>query len=340
MPDIVIVFFALGLFAGLVKSDLKIPPSIYETLSILLMLILGLKGGMALHGRTDEIVVSELLLIAGLGLLIPFVVYPVLRRFVRLPQIDAVSLAAHYGSVSAGTFAVVYAMAEQGGLQLRPETTLYLVLLELPAIMIMLMFYRVLQRRATAPAVSMELSGSAAVMSGGNGFGATAGGHSPAGKGIISEALTSRGVMLLLGGVLIGWLYGPVGLEPLAPALFGGYTTLLALFLLEMGLCTAQICNPLPLKHWRLIVFAAVTPFILAWFGIVAGITLGLPEGSVLVLAGLTASASYIAAPAAIRAAMPEANIGLAMLAALGVTFPVNVLIGLPVYHYWIKFFV
>jgi uncharacterized protein len=137
---------------------------------------------------------------------------------------------------------------------------------------------------------------------------------------------------------VIGWLYGPEGLEPLAPALFGGYKMLLALFLLEMGLCTALICNPLPLRHWRLIVFAAITPFVLAWFGILTGALLGLPEGSILVLAGLTASASYIAAPAAIRAAMPEANMGLAMLASLGVTFPVNVLIGLPVYHYWIQF--
>jgi hypothetical protein len=142
--------------------------------------------------------------------------------------------------------------------------------------------------------------------------------------------------VLLCGGVLIGWLYGNDGMAPLTPMLIGGFKTLLALFLLEMGITTAKVCFPLPLKQWRLLIFAAIAPFILAWTGIGLGLYLQLPEGSILVLAGLSASASYIAAPAAIKAAIPEANIGLAMLASLGITFPVNVLIGLPLYQHWI----
>lgn len=312
MPDIVIAFFLLGLIAGLLKSDLQVPKSIYETLSMLLMLVLGLKGGMALHQaietqQTQGIALS-LLLVAGLGVVLPLLCYPVLKRVVNLSVDNAASIAAHYGSVSAGTFAVALAMAERNGLTLAPATTLYLVMLELPAIIVMLWWHK----RLT-----------------GQGNNAS----------IFREALTARGVLLLGSGVLIGVLYGPSGLEPIAPALIGGFKTMLALFLLEMGLCTAKVCWPLPIQHWRLVVFAAVAPFFLAWAGISVGLLLGLPEGSTFILGALTASASYIAAPAAVRAAIPQADIGLATLASLGVTFPINVLIGLNLYSSWVGWF-
>lgn len=315
MPDIVIAFFALGLLAGLLKSDLKVPHAVYETLSILLMLTLGLKGGLALHGRADLAALPGLLLIGSLGVLIPLALYPILKRWVRLGSADAVSIAAHYGSVSAGTFAVALALAERAGMPLAPETTLYLVLLELPALVVMLWWYQRQKKRAYSDAPLAQ--------------------HSA--LHVWHEALTSRSVLLLIGGVAIGWLYGPEGLAPITPALLGGFKTFLALFLLEMGICTARACFPLPIQHWRLLIFAALAPFVLASVGLGVGLGLGLPAGSVLILAALTASASYIAAPAAIRASVPEANIGLAMLASLGVTFPVNVLIGLPLYQRWVE---
>ncbi len=307
MPDIVIAFFALGLLAGLLKSDLKLPSQTYDTLAILLMLVLGLKGGMALHGKFAWAMLGELLAVGALGVLLPLACYPVLRRLVRLERADAASVAAHYGSVSAGTFAVALALVEQAGLALNPQTTLYLVMLELPAIVTMLVLYRRGQARA--------------------------GGLGP----LWREAFTSRGVLLLGGGVVIGALYGPDGLAPLQPVLIGGFKTMLALFLLELGLCTARTCSPVPWHHWRLIAFAVVAPFVLAWAGIGLALLLDLPPGSALVLAALTASASYIAAPAAIRSAIPEADIGLALLAALGVTFPVNVLLGIPLYRHWLQ---
>jgi hypothetical protein len=307
MPDIVIAFFALGLVAGLLKSDLKLPSQTYDTLAILLMLVLGLKGGMALHGKFEAAMVIELLSIAALGALLPLCCYPILTRLVKLSHEDAISIAAHYGSVSAGTFAVAITMVEQAGLAMNPQTTLYLVMLELPAIIVMLFLHRHMR-----------------------------GGKSAQGS-VWREALTSRGVLLLGGGVIIGAFYGPAGLEPLQPVLLGGFKTMLALFLLEMGLCTAAVCSPVPWRYWRLVVFALVAPFVLAWTGIGMALWLELPPGSALMLAALTASASYIAAPAAIRAAIPEANIGLAMLAALGITFPVNVLIGLPLYQVWLQ---
>lgn len=308
MPDIVIAFFALGLAAGLVKSDLKVPPSIYDTLAILLMLVLGLKGGAALHGRLDAALLPELLAVASLGLLLPALCYPVLRRLVGLGIDDAASVAAHYGSVSAGTFAVVLALAERAHLPLAPQTTLYLVMLELPAIVAMLMWQRRLSGR-------------------------------PGGGHVLREALTSRGVLLLGGGVLIGYCYGPAGLAPLQPVLIDGFKTMLSLYLLEMGLCTARALWPAPLRHWRLALFAAAMPFVLAWSGIALALALGLPQGSALVLAALAASASYIAAPAAIRAAIPQADLGMATMATLGITFPVNVFIGLPVYQGWVAAF-
>jgi uncharacterized protein len=309
MPDIVIAFFALGLLAGLLKSDLKVPSAIYETLTILLMLALGIKGGLSLHSHTGAVRVGDLALIALYGALIPMLLYPVLRRAVRLGTADAASIAAHFGSVSAATFAVAVAFADTRALPLFPETSLYLVVLELPAIVAMLLFHR----RHSARPVS---TGS-----------------------VWHEALTNRGVMLLAGGIVLGWAYGPQGLAPIEPALIGGFQTFLALFLLEMGICTAAVCRPLPWQHWRVLVFAALAPFALAWCGIALALLLDLPAGSALVLTALSASASYIAAPAIVRKAMPEANAGLAMLAALGVTFPINVLVGIPLYFQWVMLF-
>ena len=309
MPDIVIAFFALGLLAGLLKSDLKVPSAIYETLTILLMLALGIKGGLSLHSHTGDVRVGDLALIALYGALIPMLLYPVLRRAVRLGTADAASIAAHFGSVSAATFAVAVAFADTRALPLLPESSLYLVVLELPAIVAMLLFHR----RHSAKPVS---SGS-----------------------VWHEALTNRGVMLLAGGIVLGWAYGPQGLAPIEPALIGGFQTFLALFLLEMGICTAAVCRPMPWVHWRVLVFAALAPFALAWCGIALALLLDLPAGSALVLTALSASASYIAAPAIVRKAMPEANAGLAMLAALGVTFPINVLVGIPLYFQWVMLF-
>lgn len=303
MPDIVIAFFALGLLAGLVKSDLKVPVPVYEILTILLMLSIGIKGGLVLNDPALSINYISLIAVTLLGVLVPLIVYPLLRYVVGLDAINAVSVTAHYGSVSAGTFAVAWALADSAGLTIAPETTLYLVLLELPAIILALAYY---QNMNPQKAVEHRM------------------------RDVWIEALTSRGVLLLVGGLLIGWAYGPEGLAPVEGALIGGFKTLLALFLLEMGLTTAQVFRPAPWQHWRLISFAALAPFALAWLGIGMGMLLELPNGSLFILAALTASASYIAAPAAIRTAIKEADVGLAMLAALGVTFPINVLLHLP----------
>jgi uncharacterized protein len=303
MPDIVIMFFLLGVLAGLAKSDLVVPQAAYDTLSILLMLTLGLKGGLSLHGQVSWKLLPEVLAVLAVGTLIPIMLYPLLRNAVKLTQANAASVAAHYGSASAGTFAVALSFTEALNLPIAPQTTLYLVLLELPAIVVAIMLHR-------------KVTGT----------------KSSAGA-MWHEALTSRGVLLLTGGVAIGYWYGPEGSHAIAPLFLGSFKALLALFLLDMGLCASKHLYPLPWHHWRLISFAIVMPVLLAILGLGVGLALGLPSGSTLILSCLVSSASYIAAPAAIRTAIKEADVGIAVFAALGVTFPFNVLVGIPLYY-------
>jgi len=304
MPDIVVMFFLLGLVAGVLRSDLTIPKAAYDTLSLLLMLTIGLKGGMALHGAIQWSLVIELLAVAAIGAVIPLLVLPLLR-LLGVNLSDSASLAAHYGSVSAGTFAVVLAYAETNGLSYGAQTTLYLVMLELPAIIVALALYRRFSSD-TKTASRIELW---------------------------HETLTNRGVVLLTGGVLIGWMYGPSEGAGVTELFTGAFKAVLALFLLEMGLTAAETLRPIPWKQWRLLVFAIIAPMVLAMFGILVGMQIGLETGSLLILSTLVASASYIAAPAAVRTAIPTADIGLAMLLSLGLTFPFNVMVGIPLYH-------
>lgn len=305
MPDIVVMFFLLGLFAGLVRSDLEVPKAIYDTMSLLLMLTIGLKGGMALHGKLSWELIPELLLVGALGGIIPLLLFPILKKLVRLSLADSASIAAHYGSVSAGTFAVALAYVETNQLAVSAQVTLYLVLLELPAIVVGLLLYR-----------RYQTSTSSANMS-----------------NLWHESFTNRGVILLLGGVIIGFMYGYQTGSEVTELFTGAFKAVLALFLLEMGLVAAGTLQPIPIKHWRLLVFALLAPSLLAIFGIATGYVLDLGVGSTVILASLLASASYIAAPAAIKSSIDDADIGLAMLASLGLTFPFNVILGISFYH-------
>lgn len=299
------MFFVLGLVARLLRSDLSVPKAAYDMLGLLLMLTIGLKGGMALYGNLSWGLLPHLLSVLALGIVLPLILFPLLRRVVGLNLADSASLTAHYGSVSAGTFAVALAYVETHRLPLGGEVTLYLVLLELPAIILGLMLYR---RFATTT-------------------------RAPDAPGIWRESLTNQGVVLLVGGVIIGWMYGPHNGAVVTQLFTGAFHAVLALFLLEMGITAAGTLGTLGWHHARLVAFALIAPTIMAVPGLMVGVMLDLPHGSTLVLASLTASASYIAAPTAVRAAIPDADIGLAMLAALGLTFPFNVLIGIPIYH-------
>ncbi|RAU17624.1 sodium-dependent bicarbonate transport family permease [Nitrincola tibetensis] len=309
MPDIVVMFFVLGLVAGLIKSDLVVPKAAYDLLSLMLMLTIGLKGGFALYGEFRLSILPELLLLMLIGGLIPLILVPILRFGVQLSKANAISLSAHYGSVSAGTFAVALAYIQTHQLAVGAEVTLYLVALELPAIVVAVFLYR------------RHNKNSQSVVS----------------SSVWHEAFANRGVVLLVGGLLIGYLYGPEQGVAVTGLLTQGFHVVLALFLLDMGLTAALSLRPFPKSSWRLALFALLIPFALAFVGLLVGKVLQLPEGSTLIIASLFASASYIAAPAIIRNVIPDADMGLAMFAALGMTFPMNVILGIPLYHQWLQ---
>ena len=305
MPDIVAMFFVLGVASGLLKSDLNLPKAAYDTLSLLLMLTIGLKGGMALHGNFSAGLMLEVGVVLAIGFIIPLLLIPLLRLLVGLSSANAISLAAHYGSVSAGTFAVALAYTMTNQLDTGGQVTLYLVLLELPALLVALTVYQMTRSQKSDFKI----------------------------KSLLHETFTNRSVVLLVGGLIIGALYGYDEGAQVTQLLTGSFAVVLALFLLEMGLVASETLRKVRWHYWRVMTFAVVAPITLSFFGILAALFLGLPEGSAVILAALTASASYIAAPVAIRNAIPEADIGLAMLASLGITFPFNVLVGIPLYH-------
>lgn len=300
--DPVVWFFVLGFAAGLLRADLRLPHAVYELVVTVLLLAIGLKGGVELAGRDILPLLPELLAVPVMGLLLPLIVFPVARLAGRLSRADAAALAAHYGSVSAGTFAVVIAYLGARQIAYEEHAALWVVLLEVPAILV-----GILLARGTRP---------------GAGWGS-----------LLRELLLGKSIVLLLGGILIGWVAGGRGLGGIERLFFDLFKGILALFLLEMGLIAASEAAGLGRRTLFLILFGCTMPLVGASIGMIVAALLGLTPGGALVLATLAASASYIAAPAAFRTAVPEANPGLSIAASLAVTFPFNILLGIPLYH-------
>ena len=298
--DPVIWFFALGVFAGLARSDLRIPPAVYELLSILLLLTIGMKGGVELAKVPFDGLLPQILAVLAMGFLVPFLLFAIARAAGRIGRADSASLAAHYGSVSVATFAVGVAFLDERNVAFDSQLPLFLVLLEVPAIIIGVL----LARKAR-----------------GERWGKLA-----------HEIFLGKSIVLLVGGLLIGWLAGPVGVQPLEPLFFDLFKGVLALFLLEMGLIAASQVQALRDRGLFLVVFGILAPVPLGAVGALVGWSIGLSVGGTTLLAVLAGSASYIAAPAAIRIAVPEANPSLSLTASLGITFPFNIFAGIPLY--------
>ena len=299
----VVLFFVLGVVAGLVRSDLKIPGSIYDALSIYLLIAIGLKGGVKLaeHPVGEVLFSGSMILLAGA--LIPLAAFPMLRYLGRMSRADSASIAAHYGSVSVVTFSVGVTFLAQEMQSYEGHMIVYLVLLEIPALVIGVLLAR---------------------------FGQ---GQVRWGK-LMHEVFFGKSIYLLTGALIIGYIAGPQGIQPLDKVFFDLFKGVLALFLLEMGLVAASRVADLKAYGPFLIGFAMVMPLLSGLLGAVMGNALGLSVGGTLLLSTLYASASYIAAPAAMRIAVPEANPGLSIGASLGLTFPFNLFVGIPVY-YW-----
>jgi hypothetical protein len=235
--------------------------------------------------------------------LIPLAAFPVLRSFGKLSRADSGSIAAHYGSVSVVTFAVGTAYLARLGVPAEGYMTVFLVLLEFPALVL---------------GVLLARRGQTGI---------------PWGR-VLHEVFAGRCLLLLLGGMVIGWIAGPDGIVPLDNVFFDLFKGLLAFFLIEMGLVVAQRFDDLRRAGVFLMAFAVLMPLAAACLGLLTGMLLGLSVGGITLLATLYASASYIAAPAAMRIALPEANPALSIGAALGITFPFNLVAGIPLYHW------
>lgn len=300
--DPIVLFFVLGLAAGVLKADLRLPQPIYEFVSTVLLLSIGMKGGIELAKQPLGDVVGDMALVVIMGCLLTFIAYGILRGVGRIGRVDAAAVAAHYGSVSVGTFAVGVAFLGLAAIPYEPQMPLFLVLLEVPAIIIGIVLAR-------------GLSAS-----------------TPWGE-VMREVLLGRSVMLLLGGLLIGALAGSEGLDPVKPLFFDLFKGVLAVFLLEMGLIASDHLGGFRRHGAFLAAFALLVPPLFAAIGIGFARLMGLSPGGAILLATLAASASYIAAPAAIRSAVPEANPALSLTAALAVTFPFNILVGIPLYQ-------
>ena len=303
--DAIPLFFLLGFAARLARSDLKLPSQLYEALSIYLLLAIGLKGGMELAKQDPLHVLPQALSVMSLGIIIPLIAFPVLYKLGRFDRFNAAAISGHYGSVSVVTFAVGVDYLIARGISYEAYLPLFLVLLEMPGIAVGILLARL-----------------------GGDFRSVRWGP------LAHEIFLGKSMVLLGGGLLIGWAAGPQGLAPLEPFFFGLFKGVLCLFLLEMGLVAAGQAAALRTSGVFLAAFAVGMPVVSALLGIVLGAMIGLSAGGTLLLATLAASASYIAAPAAMRIAVPEANPGLSITAALVVTFPFNILLGIPLYHW------
>lgn len=298
-----VLFFALGAFGAAVKSDIGLPRQVAQTLALYLMAAIGFKGGAQLR-ETGLGIDAALALTGGLllGMVIPLIAYAILTKLVAIDRINSSAIAAHYGSVSLVTFGAAVALFEEIGEPTSGYMPAVLALMEAPAIAVGV----ALARRAGSTGDSS--------------------GHP------IRDAVTAGSVLVLLGATVIGIVLGAQGLDDLDGFFVAPFAGALALFLLDMGLVAFSRIGALREAGTRPIVFALTMPVIGGLLGVLVGAVMGLGVGDAALLATLAASASYIAAPAAMRIAVPEANPGLSLPLAICVTFPFNLIVGIPLY--------
>ncbi len=316
--DPAILFFIFGVFAGSVKSNLEIPPQISRFLSLYLLMALGLKGGFALHksGFTSEITFS-LGLAIFLAIIIPIIGYLLLRR--TLSVFDAAAIAATYGSVSAVTFITATQYLDQFNIDYGGHMAAAMALMESPAIILAI----VLANKARAsqsndPTVKQEASSISK---------------------ILHESFTDGAQLLLLGSMVVALVSGDAGQKLMAPFSIDLFKGMLAFFLLDMGLMAARNIKGLRGKPPITLLYAIGSPLSHALLALVLCKLIGLPLGNTILLMVLASSASYIAVPAVLRHALPEVNPGLYMGMSLGITFPLNIILGIPLYTMIAKLF-
>lgn len=312
-----LLYFLLGVLATVVKSDLELPPSTIKFISLYLLFSIGFKGGQELaHSGFTPVVLAALGAALGLALTVPVYTYFLLRRV--LDVYNAGALAAAYGSVSAVTFITASSFLDDHRVAYGGHMVAAMALMEAPAIIIGLLLIR-----RFAPAADPANAADSDAPAPGSGLGT-----------IIHEAFTNGSVLMIVGSLVIGLLAdskAAEGIKPFTADIFKGF---LAVFLLEMGMVAARRFGAFRRAGWPLVVLGLVLPLLGASLGIGLSHWLHLPPGDGLLLTVLAASASYIAVPAALRLAVPQADPGIYLPMALAVTFPFNIALGIPLYYH------
>lgn len=320
-----VLCFALGALAVAARSDLRVPEPVFAALSMYLMLSIGLRGGAELSHVSLASVAAP---IAGALLLccaIPLWTYAGLRRFGSLSVSDAAALAAHYGSVSAVTFAAVTAMLDRQAVPYAGYAAALLAVMEVPAIVVAISLARLAETTSAGPVV---VNGGAAVL-----LGADASVGRGNGRELLAEVRSSKSVLILLGGLVIGALASPASLAKVKPFFVDLFPGALCVFLLALGHAAASRASEFRKAGAFLVGFALLMPLVHATLGLAVAYAVGLSMGGAVILATLAASASYIAAPAAVQLALPEANPSFYLTCSLAITFPFNIALGLPLYQ-------
>ena len=295
-----VLAFVIGLLAATWGTSLRLPPQVASLLSTYLLVAIGFKGGTALRYTPVADLWAPALATLALGVVTPLIAFAVLRRLGHFGVPDAAAIAAHFGSVSVVTFTAATAAAITAGLEPERFLPALVVVLEVPGI-----------------AIALLLA------------------HSQAGGNLrdaCREAIAGKCVVLLAGGVVIGAIASPQAAASVDPLFVGLFPGLLTLFLLDLGAMTGERLGDVRKSGPFLVGFALVMPLVFGAIGLLGGVAAGLSTGGTAVLAVMGASASYIAAPAAVSIALPGANPALGLTAALGVTFPFNLVIGIPLF--------
>ncbi|WP_096189866.1 sodium-dependent bicarbonate transport family permease [Evansella halocellulosilytica] len=320
----VVLFFVLGIIAALFKSDLKFPNGLSEALSIYLLIAIGIKGGIELSHYDIGTVMKPIMAALFLGMTIPVLSLMVLR-IMKMDLHNAIGVAATYGSVSIVTYGAGVSFLDQNGINYEGFMNVLVVLMESPAIFISLLLLRVIQKKPIdRKVVTRQLgitAGNSSIMNG------------LFDKELIKESLFGKSVLLLIGSLLIGWFVGQDALPTVKPLFIDLYGSILILFLLNMGLIVGQRLPEVRKQGWGILLFGICMPIVGGTFGVMVGSVIGLSLGGSMLLGVLGGSASYIAAPAALRSSVPEANPSIYLGLALGVTFPFNLIVGIPLYY-------
>ena len=302
-----VLFFVLGIIAALTKSDLRFPEPLYAGLTIYLLVAIGFKGGVALSEAGLGQVWLPALAAILLGALIPFWTYPVLRFWGKFSAVNSAAIAAHYGSVSAVTFLAATNYLKAVDVSYESYASVFLAVMESPAILVGVVLGKLGAARSDD---SLSVS-----------F-----------RTVFHEALFGRSIFLLIGALGVGALCGPLGMTQVESFFVTPFQGVLALFLLEMGLVAGRRLGDLRKVGPFLLGFGVVVPLVNGALGVYLGKFSGLGMGGATLIGVLSASASYIAAPAAIRVSLPDANPTFYLTASLAITFPFNLTLGIPIY--------